>query len=123
MAALCLAIGISISATTTEVGRAAFGLPPLVTKAYARSGPPVEVSDDVQNILLGRCSMCHSAEPLYPGIVTAPRGILLDTPEHMDRYKDLILIQAALTHAMPPNNVTEISPEERAELKAWATAK
>lgn len=123
VAAACLVVGISISMTTTPAGRTALGLPPLVTQAYAKSGPPVEVPDDVQNIVLGRCSMCHAAEPLYPGITIAPRGVLLDTPEHIARNKQLILVQAALTHAMPPNNLTEISQEERDELKAWASGK
>ena len=28
-------------------------------------------------------------------------------------------MQAVLTHAMPPGNVTEITPEERQVLAAW----
>ncbi|MFG1376153.1 urate hydroxylase PuuD [Xanthobacter autotrophicus] len=123
VAAVCLVLAIAISATTTPMGRTALGLPPLVTTAFARSGPPVEVPDEVQNIVMGRCSMCHAAEPLYEGIAIAPRGVLLDTPEHIARNRDLIVVQAGLTHAMPPNNITELSQEDRAVLKAWGAGK
>ncbi|QRG09121.1 urate hydroxylase PuuD [Xanthobacter dioxanivorans] len=123
VAALCVVIAIFISATTTPAGRVALGLPPLVTPAFAKSGPPVVVPDEVQNIVMGRCSMCHAAEPLYEGITIAPRGVLLDTPEAIARNRPLILVQAGLTHAMPPNNITEISEEDRAVLKAWGLGK
>ena len=33
-----------------------------------------------------------------------------------------IQLQATLTHAMPPGNITEISPEERQILAAWIAA-
>ena len=32
------------------------------------------------DIVISRCSMCHAAEPVWPGITTAPKGVLLDTP-------------------------------------------
>ncbi|MFS8036844.1 urate hydroxylase PuuD [Xanthobacter sp. AM11] len=123
VAALCLAAGIVLSATTTPAGRAALGLPPLVSTALASSGPPVAVPEEVQNIVMGRCSMCHAAEPVYEGIVIAPRGVMLDTPEAIARNRHLILVQSALTHAMPPNNLTELSAEDRAMLKAWASGR
>lgn len=122
VAAACLAAAISICLTTTPAGRTALGWPPLVTTAEAAALPAVDVPEDVQNVVLGRCSMCHAAQPLWDGIAIAPRGILLDTPEAIARNKPLILMQAALTHAMPPNNITDITPDERALLKAWATA-
>jgi uncharacterized membrane protein len=33
-----------------------------------------------------------------------------------------IRLQATLTHAMPPGNITEISPGERQILAAWIAA-
>jgi uncharacterized membrane protein len=33
-----------------------------------------------------------------------------------------IRLQAALTHAMPPGNITELSEEERQILAAWIAA-
>ena len=74
---------------------------------------------DVEGIVTSRCSMCHAAEPLWPSIVTAPKGILLDDAEHIRRNARLIGRNAAWSSAMPPGNVTEITGEERAIIAAW----
>jgi uncharacterized membrane protein len=74
---------------------------------------------DVEGIVTSRCSMCHAAEPLWTGIVTAPKGILLDDPEHIRRNARLIGRNAVWSSAMPPGNVTEITSEERAVIAAW----
>jgi uncharacterized membrane protein len=65
-----------------------------------------------------RCSMCHSAAPMED-IGEAPKGVLLDTPEHIARFAPAIRMQAVLTHAMPPNNFTQMTDEERAVLARW----
>jgi uncharacterized membrane protein len=77
---------------------------------------------EVENIVLSRCSMCHAAEPFWEGIAAPPKGIRLDTPEMIRKHAPEIQLQATLTHAMPPGNVTEISPEERQILSAWIAA-
>jgi uncharacterized membrane protein len=48
--------------------------------------------------------------------------VRLDTPEMIRRHAPEIRLQATLTHAMPPGNITEISPEERQILAAWIGA-
>jgi uncharacterized membrane protein len=73
----------------------------------------------VQDIVLSRCSMCHAAEPVFDGIVTAPKGVRLDDGEQILRNRRLIGRNAAWSSAMPPGNITEITPEERAVLAAW----
>ena len=35
---------------------------------------------DVEAIVLGRCSMCHAAEPLWPGMASPPKGVCSTTP-------------------------------------------
>ena len=77
---------------------------------------------NVEEIVLSRCSMCHGAEPVWAGIVTAPRGILLDDAEHIHRNARLIGRNAAWSSAMPPGNVTEMTGEERAQIAAWLAA-
>jgi uncharacterized membrane protein len=77
---------------------------------------------NVEEIVLSRCSMCHAAEPVWAGIVTAPRGILLDDSEHIHRNARLIGRNAAWSSAMPPGNVTEMTGEERATIAAWLAA-
>lgn len=73
----------------------------------------------VEEIVTSRCSMCHATEPVWAGIVTAPKGILLDAPEHIHRNIRLIGRVAAWSDAMPPGNVTEMTSEERAILAAY----
>jgi uncharacterized membrane protein len=74
---------------------------------------------DVSDIVMGRCSMCHAAEPGYDGIHWAPKGVLLDRPEEIARHAQAIFLQAGASHAMPPANVSFIEPEERAKIVAW----
>ena len=74
---------------------------------------------DVSDIVLGRCSMCHATEPGYGGIHYAPKGVILDRPEDIARWAPEIYLQAGVSHAMPPANVSFIEPEERAKIVAW----
>ena len=78
--------------------------------------------DDVVTIIQSRCSMCHAPEPLWPSLASPPNGVLLDTPEHIARFAPAIRVQAVLTHAMPPNNLTGVEPEERQALAKWLDA-
>ena len=73
----------------------------------------------VQDVILSRCSMCHAAEPVWAGISAAPKGVLLDTAEHIRRNARLINIWSVRSHAMPPGNITEMTSEERRLLAAW----
>ncbi|TPI11734.1 urate hydroxylase PuuD [Mesorhizobium sp. B4-1-3] len=73
----------------------------------------------VRDTVLGRCSMCHTQEPVYEGIYHAPKGVLLDTDERIAEHAREIYIQAGRAHAMPPANVTQITDQERALLVAW----
>ena len=73
----------------------------------------------VQDIILGRCSMCHASEPGYEGIHWAPKGVLLETPEQIAALARQIYLQAGASHAMPPANVSFIEPQERARIVAW----
>jgi uncharacterized membrane protein len=76
----------------------------------------------VQPIVARRCAVCHAVKATQPGFVTAPAGVLLDTPEHVRSNADRIAAQAVATHAMPPGNVTKITDAERATLGAWISA-
>jgi uncharacterized membrane protein len=73
----------------------------------------------VQDIVLSRCSMCHAAEPVFDGIIAAPKGVRLDDAEAIMRNRRLIGRNAAWSSAMPPGNITEITADERAVLAAW----
>ncbi|MEO5759303.1 MAG: urate hydroxylase PuuD [Mesorhizobium sp.] len=73
----------------------------------------------VRDTVLGRCSMCHAAEPVYEGIYHAPKGVMLDTDASIAEHAREIYLQAGASHAMPPANVSRISDKERALLVAW----
>ena len=87
--------------------------------AKAASSSEAPTYANVEEIVLSRCSMCHGAEPVWAGIVTAPKGILLDDEAHIRRNGRLIARNAAWASAMPPGNVTEMTGEERAVIAAW----
>lgn len=78
--------------------------------------------EEVHDIVLGRCSMCHAAEPFYEGVHWAPRDLELDTAENIAKHARAIYLQAGRTTAMPPANVSYIEPEERAAIVAWYRA-
>src|SRR5262249_51090872 len=82
-------------------------------------GAPFEIA---QEIVLARCSMCHTGQPAWPGIAATPHGIRLDQPEQLRRHAALIDLNAVRSRAMPPGNVTRITREERAALAAWVAS-
>lgn len=85
--------------------------------------PPPPKFAVVENIMLSRCSMCHAAEPVWLGIHRAPHEVLLDTPENIRKFAHLIETHAVRSSAMPPGNITGMTPEERATVGAWLSAK
>ncbi|MCG7495069.1 urate hydroxylase PuuD [Thalassobius sp. Cn5-15] len=75
--------------------------------------------EDVMNVIPGRCAMCHAREPYYEGITRAPKGIVLETEADVAAAAKQIYLQAGVTHAMPPANVTYMEPEERRLIVQW----
>jgi uncharacterized membrane protein len=84
--------------------------------------PPTPKFADVSNIIMSRCSMCHAAEPVWDGIGAAPKGVLLDSDEHIRVYTALIDVVAVRSNFMPPGNITEMTNEERLKLASWFAA-
>ena len=78
--------------------------------------------EEVTDIVMGRCSMCHAAEPGWDGIHYAPKGVHLETGGQIALQAREIYLQAGVTHAMPPANVSFIEPAERAKIVAWYRA-
>ncbi|MDX6750100.1 urate hydroxylase PuuD (plasmid) [Geminicoccaceae bacterium 1502E] len=92
--------------------------PPAEEEQAAAPAGPVTFAQ-AEEVVLSRCSMCHMAEPVWEGVRVPPKGVMLDTPERIRLHAGDIRLQAVLTHAMPPGNITEIPPGERAILAAW----
>ncbi|MCW1934632.1 urate hydroxylase PuuD [Pararhodobacter zhoushanensis] len=89
-------------------------LPPSVAR-FAQA----EEFSEVHNVVVGRCSMCHSEYPVYPGINWAPHGLMLDTEAQVARAARLVYLQAGRAHAMPPANVSWMEEDERALIRQW----
>jgi uncharacterized membrane protein len=114
-AAAMLAV-VLLSMVTNPLGRERLGL--------TRVKPPKTVVTQmvpkaVDDIVTSRCSMCHAGEPVWPGIAAPPKGVRLDTQDHIAREAKAIRIQAVMTNAMPPNNITGMTRDERRVLAGW----
>ena len=77
---------------------------------------------DVHDIVLGRCSMCHAAEPVWSGLLWAPKGVALETEADLTRHARAVYLQAGISHAMPPANLSYMQEGERAAIVAWYRA-
>ncbi|MFS2003126.1 urate hydroxylase PuuD [Duganella sp. CT11-25] len=90
--------------------------------ALATAAPTAPDMARVQAIVNQRCASCHSAQPTQPGFATAPAGIMLHTPELIHQNAAKLNQQAVVLKAMPIGNMTNMTPEERAEIGAWFAA-
>jgi uncharacterized membrane protein len=117
--AACLAAALLISAGASPMVREQFGLAPL-PEAAAPAGAP-QAPEKVADIVTSRCSMCHAQEPSWSGLAVAPKGVTLDSPEAIERNRRRIGLFAGLTDAMPPNNITEMTADERELIAKWAS--
>jgi uncharacterized membrane protein len=82
---------------------------------------PVQFAQ-VQQIVQTRCQVCHSATPHFQGISEPPKGVTFDSPDQIAALAPQIYAQAVASHAMPLNNLTAITDQERHILGAWITA-
>jgi uncharacterized membrane protein len=117
VAALCMWLVFWIASASSPLGRERLGLKeaPSIRYAAHMAKPPQPVSD----VIMGRCAMCHAAAPVWAGIAIAPKGVLLDSPEAVAMQKDAIRLHSVLTRSMPPNNLTEMTLEERRLVASW----
>jgi uncharacterized membrane protein len=73
----------------------------------------------VRDTVMGRCAMCHTAEPAWEGLTFAPKGVTLDADVQIAEHAREIYLQAGRSHAMPPGNASAMTADERALLVAW----
>ena len=82
------------------------------------AGPKVSFAT-AQAIVQTRCVTCHAPTPTNPTVISAPSGVMLDTPERIGAYAERIYVRSVHTRTMPLGNVTGMSDEERLALGAW----
>ncbi len=77
-----------------------------------------DLNDQVFAIVQQRCGVCHSANPT-DFVGAAPGGVEYDTLDLMKQHAPQMRVQAVISQAMPPGNLTEMTEEERTLLGAW----
>lgn len=87
--------------------------------AYEQKYASADGFEEAHEIVLGRCSMCHAREPFWDGILWAPKGVLLETESDVARNAQAIYLQAGITHAMPPANITFMEDGDRQAIVKW----
>ena len=120
LAAVCVVAAIVVSMAGSPSGRARLGLAPeKQPRIVAAAKSATKIPRNVDDIILTRCSMCHAKAPVWAGLASPPKGIVLETPDQIVRTAGEIRMQSVLTRAMPPNNITEMTQDERRTLAAW----
>lgn len=71
--------------------------------------------EQAQAVVAQRCAMCHNAQ-------LANKGVRLDSAEAIQGHAQAIYQQAVVLEAMPMNNATQITEDERALLGRWYQA-
>jgi uncharacterized membrane protein len=102
--------GARKSAETSQAASAASG-----QMRFANS-PDFE---KVRDLLGYRCSMCHAREPAWEGMIIAPKGVKFDTSEQIALHAREIYLQAGLSRAMPPSNITAMEESDRQLIVTW----
>jgi uncharacterized membrane protein len=75
-----------------------------------------------QEIIVMRCTPCHSVQNSEPMFPVAPGGVMFDTPERIQSMAARIKERSVTTITMPFLNKTGMTDTERAELGKWIDA-
>ena len=78
-----------------------------------------EIHNSAVELVIERCSACHAKEPVWDGLVFAPKGVYLETEAQIIKMANEIYWQSAASWAMPPGNIIWLDDEERALLSEW----
>jgi uncharacterized membrane protein len=81
-------------------------------------GEPVSIKQ-ITTIFENRCNSCHSANPTDELWVAAPNGVMFDEPQQIVVMKDQIMTRAVLTETMPQGNKTQMTDDERDQIRRW----
>lgn len=74
---------------------------------------------EANQIIMARCTPCHAAQPSFDGILAAPMGVVMETPEQIKAQVPAIKKMTIDTFTMPLGNLTQMTDEERALLGQW----
>jgi uncharacterized membrane protein len=67
--------------------------------------------------------MCHAEIPGWEGLISPPKGVMLETERQIASHAREIYLQAGRSHAMPPPNAAKfgvtLNQNEREMLVNW----
>lgn len=90
----------------------------LKPEAVASSSNESLSFSEVQAIIQQRCVPCHAQIPTQSGFAQAPKGIVLETKQHIVQHQTMIA-QTVANQYMPIGNVTHMTDQERSDVLAW----
>ena len=85
--------------------------------APAKDGPRADYAG-VRAILDQRCVSCHAAKPTHEGFAQPPKGVMLDTAEHLAQHAPKVA-ETVANRYMPIGNLTQMTDDERAVVARW----
>jgi len=113
LALLVAAIAVSAPAPKTP---AAAGAPAASTTGASSAAPMATGSTlRIQHIVSQHCLQCH-------GAAVQMKNLRLDSPEALKSHALAVYQQVSVLRAMPMNNLTQMSDEERQTVAAWFKA-
>ena len=95
------------------------GVAALIAPRASAAGGESVAFDEVQSVVMHRCTTCHSAQPTHPAFPAAPGGVVLDTGDQIVAEAQRIHQQTVLTRVMPIGNLTNITEDERELIDRW----
>ncbi len=98
---------------TALIAALALWLAPAPASKSASAAPPNFAQ--VRAVVAQRCAMCHNEQVIS-------KGVQLHTPELIEKNAQALYQQAVVLKAMPLNNATQITEEERSLLGRWYEA-
>ncbi|HSE13050.1 MAG TPA: urate hydroxylase PuuD [Rudaea sp.] len=113
---LTLALGLLALAAVALALAPRESVPSTATSAVSPDGRFARI----ETIMRARCVACHAPTPAFAGLAAPPKGVLLDSPEHILAQTGPMQVQLS-THVMPLGNLTRMTEDERAEVIAWLT--
>jgi uncharacterized membrane protein len=107
---------ITLSIYVSEIGKPNLELKNNKTTVKLIPKIPELILSNAQEIIVSKCSMCHSKEPLWENMRSAPKLIKLETTEDIINNIDKIYTHSVISFAMPPGNISFLESHERAEI-------
>lgn len=107
---------ITLSIYVSEIGKPNLELKNNKTTVKLIPKIPELILSNAQEIIVSKCSMCHSKEPLWENMRSPPKLIKLETTEDIINNIDKIYTHSVISFAMPPGNISFLESHERAEI-------